>query len=98
MRLEVSCGACVVETDTPHGGEGGGVPAVTRGADTGTGERVRGGARVPVRGGGGSGRREPEPGGGGVGGAGVLLVGFVSGPWYWLDVRWRFVPPTDFPP
>ena len=30
--------------------------------------------------------------------AGVLLVGFVIGQWYWLDVLWRFVPPTDFPP
>ena len=30
--------------------------------------------------------------------AGGLLVGFVIGQWYWLDVLWRFVPPTDFPP
>ena len=29
---------------------------------------------------------------------GVLLVAFVVGQWYWIDVLWRFVPPTDFPP
>lgn len=29
---------------------------------------------------------------------GVLLVVFVVGQWYWIDVLWRFVPPTDFPP
>jgi len=30
--------------------------------------------------------------------AGVLLVAFVIGQWYWVDILWRFVPPTDFPP
>ena len=29
---------------------------------------------------------------------GMLLVAFVVGQWYWIDVLWRFVPPTDFPP
>jgi len=29
---------------------------------------------------------------------GVLLVAFVIGQWYWIDVLWRFVPPTDYPP
>ena len=29
---------------------------------------------------------------------GILLVGFVVGQWYWIDVLWRFVPPTDYPP
>lgn len=28
----------------------------------------------------------------------VLLALFVIGQWYWIDVLWRFVPPTDFPP
>jgi hypothetical protein len=28
----------------------------------------------------------------------VLLVAFVVGQWYWIDILWRFVPPTDFPP
>jgi len=30
--------------------------------------------------------------------AAVLLVLFVGGQWYWTDVLWRFVPPTDYPP
>ncbi|MDQ2758664.1 MAG: hypothetical protein M3Y71_19245 [Actinomycetota bacterium] len=30
--------------------------------------------------------------------AGVVLVAFVVGQWYWIDLLWRFVPPTDFPP
>ena len=29
---------------------------------------------------------------------GVLLVAFVIGQWYWIDILWRFIPPTDFPP
>ena len=29
---------------------------------------------------------------------GVLLVAFVVGQWYWIDILWRFVPPTDYPP
>jgi MFS family permease len=29
---------------------------------------------------------------------GVLLVAFVIGQWYWLDILWRFIPPTDYPP
>ena len=28
----------------------------------------------------------------------VLLVAFVVAQWYWIDILWRFVPPTDFPP
>ena len=28
----------------------------------------------------------------------VLIVAFVVGQWYWIDVLWRFVPPTDLPP
>lgn len=28
----------------------------------------------------------------------VLLVAFVVGQWYWIDILWRFIPPTDFPP
>ncbi len=27
----------------------------------------------------------------------LLAVGVV-GQWYWVDVLWRFVPPTDYPP
>lgn len=30
--------------------------------------------------------------------AGILLVLFVVGQWYWIDILWRFVPPTDYPP
>ncbi len=30
--------------------------------------------------------------------AGAVLVLFVVGQWYWTDVLWRFVPPTDYPP
>ena len=29
---------------------------------------------------------------------GVLLLAFVVGQWYWIDILWRFVPPTDYPP
>lgn len=29
---------------------------------------------------------------------GVLLVAFVIGQWYWTDILWRFIPPTDYPP
>lgn len=29
---------------------------------------------------------------------GVLLVAFVVGQWFWIDILWRFVPPTDYPP
>ncbi len=29
---------------------------------------------------------------------GVLMVAFVVGQWYWIDILWRFVPPTDYPP
>jgi hypothetical protein len=29
---------------------------------------------------------------------GGLLVVFVVGQWYWIDILWRFVPPTDYPP
>ena len=29
---------------------------------------------------------------------GVLLLAFVVGQWYWIDVLWRFVPPSDYPP
>jgi hypothetical protein len=29
---------------------------------------------------------------------GVLLVAFVVGQWYWIDILWRFIPPTDYPP
>lgn len=28
----------------------------------------------------------------------LLLVVGVVGQWYWVDVLWRFVPPTDYPP
>ncbi|MDQ2782507.1 MAG: hypothetical protein M3Y26_08235 [Actinomycetota bacterium] len=28
----------------------------------------------------------------------VLLGAFVIGQWYWVDVLWRFVPPSDYPP
>jgi hypothetical protein len=28
----------------------------------------------------------------------VLLVVFVVGQWYWIDILWRFIPPTDLPP
>jgi hypothetical protein len=28
----------------------------------------------------------------------VLLVAFVIGQWYWIDILWRFIPPTDYPP
>ncbi len=30
--------------------------------------------------------------------AGVLLVAFVIGQWYWIDILWRFIPPSDYPP
>jgi len=30
--------------------------------------------------------------------SGVVLVAFVVGQWYWIDVLWRFVPPSDYPP
>ncbi|MDQ6715003.1 MAG: hypothetical protein M3Z83_02705 [Actinomycetota bacterium] len=30
--------------------------------------------------------------------AAVLLVLFLVGQWYWIDILWRFVPPTDYPP
>lgn len=30
--------------------------------------------------------------------AGLLLVAFLIGQWYWIDILWRFVPPTDYPP
>ena len=29
---------------------------------------------------------------------GVLLVAFVVGQWYWIDILWRFIPPSDYPP
>jgi hypothetical protein len=29
---------------------------------------------------------------------GVLLAAFVVGQWYWIDILWRFIPPTDYPP
>jgi hypothetical protein len=29
---------------------------------------------------------------------GVLLVAFLVGQWYWVDILWRFIPPTDYPP
>jgi hypothetical protein len=29
---------------------------------------------------------------------GVLLAAFVVGQWFWIDILWRFVPPTDYPP
>jgi hypothetical protein len=29
---------------------------------------------------------------------GVLLLAFVVGQWFWIDILWRFVPPTDYPP
>ena len=29
---------------------------------------------------------------------GVLLLAFVVGQWYWIDILWRFVPPSDYPP
>ncbi|MEO7060802.1 MAG: hypothetical protein ABI083_13870 [Lapillicoccus sp.] len=28
----------------------------------------------------------------------VLTALFVVGQWYWIDLLWRFVPPTDYPP
>lgn len=28
----------------------------------------------------------------------VILAAFVIGQWYWIDILWRFVPPTDYPP
>lgn len=28
----------------------------------------------------------------------LVLVAFLVGQWYWIDVLWRFVPPTDYPP
>ena len=28
----------------------------------------------------------------------VLTAAFVVGQWYWIDLLWRFVPPTDYPP
>jgi hypothetical protein len=28
----------------------------------------------------------------------LLLVAFVVGQWYWIDILWRFIPPTDYPP
>jgi hypothetical protein len=28
----------------------------------------------------------------------VLMVAFVVGQWYWIDILWRFIPPTDYPP
>ncbi len=28
----------------------------------------------------------------------VLFVAFVIGQWYWIDILWRFIPPTDYPP
>jgi hypothetical protein len=29
---------------------------------------------------------------------GVLLVAFLVGQWYWVDILWRFIPPSDYPP
>ena len=29
---------------------------------------------------------------------GVLLAAFVVGQWYWIDILWRFIPPSDYPP
>jgi len=30
--------------------------------------------------------------------SGVLLVAFIVGQWYWVDILWRFIPPSDYPP
>ncbi len=30
--------------------------------------------------------------------ASMVLVAFVVGQWYWTDILWRFIPPTDYPP